>query len=151
MGNRSVRRAESEHGSGGSMDIRGLGYIGIDVADVEAWRSYSELLGTRVITHEDGIAMKIDDRPFRVIVRPTDAADSMAFAGWELPDAAALEVCAAELDSAGFTIARASAAECAERRVRGLISTTDPAGSPPSSSTASSTTTKHFAGGGGRI
>jgi 3,4-dihydroxy-9,10-secoandrosta-1,3,5(10)-triene-9,17-dione 4,5-dioxygenase len=110
------------------MDIRGLGYIGIDVSDVDAWRSYAELLGTKVIIHGDGIAMKIDDRPFRVIVRPTDAADGLAFAGWELPDAAALEFCAAELESAGFTIARGSAAECDERRVRGMISTTDPGG-----------------------
>ena len=110
------------------MDIRGLGYIGVDVADLDDWRGYAELLGTRVVTHGDGLAMKIDDHPFRVVVRPAEAAEGLAFAGWELPDAAALEVCAAELESAGFAVHSGSAAECGQRRVRGLIRSTDPGG-----------------------
>ena len=110
------------------MDIRGLGYIGLDVRDLDAWRGYAELLGTRVIAHGNGLAMKIDDRPFRVAVRPAESTEGLAFAGWELPDAAALEVCAAELESAGFSLHSGSAAECDERRVRGLIRTTDPGG-----------------------
>lgn len=110
------------------MDIRGLGYIGIDVADVDAWREYAALLGTRSVPHGSGFAMKIDDRPFRVLARPAESTEGLAFAGWELPDAAALAVCAAELESAGFTVDRGSTDECTERRVRGLISTTDPGG-----------------------
>jgi 3,4-dihydroxy-9,10-secoandrosta-1,3,5(10)-triene-9,17-dione 4,5-dioxygenase len=110
------------------MDIRGLGYIGIDVADIHAWRDYAELLGTRVITHEDGLAIKIDDRPFRVLARPAESPEGLAFAGWELPDTTALEVCAAELEAAGCSIVRGSTAECEQRRVRGLISTVDPGG-----------------------
>ncbi len=86
------------------MNIRGLGYIGVDAGDLDAWRGYAELLGTRVVAHGDG------------------------FAGWELPDAAALEVCAAELESAGFLLHPGSAAECDQRRVRGLIRTMDPGG-----------------------
>ncbi len=110
------------------MDIRGLGYIGLDVADLDAWRGYAELLGAAGVDHGDGFAMKIDDRPFRVITRPTETTEGLAFAGWELPDAAALEVCAAELESAGFALDPGSEAECDERRVRGLIRTTDPGG-----------------------
>ena len=110
------------------MDVRGLGYIGIDAGDVDAWRAYAELLGTSVIAHGNGFGMKIDDRPFRVVVRPTETREGLAFAGWELPDAAALRICATQLESAGFTIDRRSAAECDQRRVRGLISTTDPGG-----------------------
>ncbi len=52
------------------MDIRGLGYIGVDVADLGAWRGYAELLRTRVVAHGDGLAIKIDDHPFRAVVRP---------------------------------------------------------------------------------
>ncbi len=110
------------------MDVRGLGYIGVDVGDVDAWREYAELLGTTVVARSEGLAMKIDDRPFRVVVRPADTSEGLAFAGWELPDAAAMEICATELESAGFAIDRGSAAECDQRRVRGLISTTDPGG-----------------------
>ena len=78
--------------------------------------------------HGDGIAVKIDDRPFRVVARPAVTTEGLAFAGWELPDARALEICATELESAGFAVDRRSAAERASRRVRGLISTTDPGG-----------------------
>jgi 3,4-dihydroxy-9,10-secoandrosta-1,3,5(10)-triene-9,17-dione 4,5-dioxygenase len=110
------------------MDIRSLGYIGIDVADVEAWRAYAELLGTMVRRDGDGFRMRIDDRPFRVAVRAGNGDDGLAFVGWELADAAELECAAAELAAAGCTLEVASADECADRRVRGLIRTTDPGG-----------------------
>ncbi len=110
------------------MDVRGLGYIGINVADVDAWRGYAELLGTKVIAHGNGFTMKTDDRPFRVVAQLTETTEGLAFAGWELPDTRALEICAAELESAGFSLRQGSATECEERRVRGLISTTDPGG-----------------------
>lgn len=111
------------------MDIRGLGYIGLDVADLDDWRRYAELLGTRVVASQgDGFAVKIDDRPFRVLVRPADTTEGLAFAGWELPDAAALDACAADLESAGFTVQSGAGADCEERRVRELVSTNDPGG-----------------------
>jgi 2,3-dihydroxybiphenyl 1,2-dioxygenase len=110
------------------MDIRGLGYIGIDVADVASWRQYAELLGTMAVPDGNGLRLKIDERPFRVVVRPTEGIEGLAFAGWEVPDAAALETSAAELEKAGCTTEIASAGECADRSVRGLIRTTDPSG-----------------------
>lgn len=110
------------------MDIRGLGYIGIDVADLPSWRNYAELLGTMTVPHDDGFAMRIDERPFRVAVRPAGGTEGLAFAAWELPDEGALEAAAAELDEAGYTTEVASPDDCAARRVRGLIRTTDPGG-----------------------
>lgn len=110
------------------MDIRSLGYIGIDVTDVDGWREYAELLGTMVRADADGFRIRIDDRPFRVAVRPGEGEDGLAFVGWELPDAAALECAAEAITAAGFAAEFASAHECADRRVRGLIRTTDPGG-----------------------
>lgn len=110
------------------MDIRSLGYIGIDVADIDTWHRYAELLGTMVVTEADGFRMRIDERPFRVAVQTTEQAEGLAFAGWELADQAALECAASELAAAGFTTESASVEECAQRRVRGLIRTTDPGG-----------------------
>ncbi len=110
------------------MDIRGLGYIGIDVADTETWQGYAELLGAMLVPDEDGFRMKIDERPFRVAARATDENEGLAFVGWELPDAAAVEESAAELEQAGYGTEMASAAECASRQVRGLLRTTDPSG-----------------------
>ena len=112
------------------MDIRGLGYIGVNVEDPAAWRSYAELLGTMVVpsNREGGFDMKIDDRPFRVAVQRTEAAEGLAFAGWELRDAAALELARSELEAAGYTVEQSTSGERAARRVRGLIRTTDPGG-----------------------
>ena len=110
------------------MDIRGLGYIAIDVSDVDRWQSYAALLGTMVIADETGFRMRIDERPFRVLVREAAASDRLACAGWELPDAAALEQAGAELEARGADVESGSVQECAARRVRGLIRTTDPAG-----------------------
>ena len=31
------------------MHVRALGYIGIDVSDLDAWRSYAETLGAMVV------------------------------------------------------------------------------------------------------
>lgn len=110
------------------MDIRGLGYIGIGVGDLDAWRDYATLLGTMVVPRESGFDVKIDDHPARVVVEPTDGPDGLTFAGWELPDASALDRAAVELERAGCTVRAAAAEECDRRRVRGLISTTDPSG-----------------------
>lgn len=108
------------------MDIRGLGYIGITADDVGAWRPYGESLGAMVSDDGAGLRMRIDERPFRVLIG--EGADGMAFAGWELPDADAVEAAVVELSAAGVTIDRGTDAECEHRRVRGLVRATDPGG-----------------------
>lgn len=112
------------------MDIRGLGYIGVDVADVDAWRTYARALGTMVVAAEGegSFAMKIDDRPHRVLVRRSGGGEGLAFAGWELADEAALNQAAAELGAAGFAVEESTSENRAARSVRGLVRTADPAG-----------------------
>ena len=109
------------------MDIRGLGYIGIGVREVDPWRQYGELLGAMVLDDDGiGLRLRIDERPFRVLVGK--GPDGLDFAGWELPDAAALEDAVTELAAAGFRVDRASKEQCERRRVRGLVEVTDPGG-----------------------
>jgi hypothetical protein len=67
------------------MDIRGLGYIGIDVAHVDSWREYAELLGTMVVPDENGFRMRIDERPFRVVVRATEGSRGWPSSGGSCP------------------------------------------------------------------
>jgi 3,4-dihydroxy-9,10-secoandrosta-1,3,5(10)-triene-9,17-dione 4,5-dioxygenase len=112
------------------MDIRGLGYLGVDVADLAAWRVFAGDLGTMILGAEDADAfgIKIDDRPYRVHVQHSEARQGLAFSGWELPDDAALDQAAGELESEGFAVEQASEQERDERKVRGLARTTDPAG-----------------------
>jgi 3,4-dihydroxy-9,10-secoandrosta-1,3,5(10)-triene-9,17-dione 4,5-dioxygenase len=110
------------------MDIRCLGYIGINVTDIEKWRTYGELLGMMVAGDDTGLRMRSDERPFRVLVGASDGSDGLAFAGWELPDADSLECAKAELTAAGITTETAATDECDQRHVRGLIRATDPDG-----------------------
>ncbi len=52
------------------MDVRALGYIGLEVADPAAWTDYVEALGAMVVgSPADGpLAVRIDERPHRVII-----------------------------------------------------------------------------------
>lgn len=111
------------------MDIRELGYIGLAVADLDEWRRYAELLGAMVVSADDaGFDLRIDDRPVRVAVRPAQDAEGLAFAGWRVPDAAALGRAATELRDAGHPVRESTVEERSARRVRGMIHTTDPGG-----------------------
>ena len=111
------------------MDVRALGYIGIAVADLEAWRAYAELLGAMVVpADDDELRIKLDERPHRILVQRADAGEGLAFAGWELPDAAAVDQAVAELEAAGHSCQEGTEVERAARRVRGLVRTTDPGG-----------------------
>ena len=108
------------------MDIRGLGYIGITADDIDEWRNYGEMLGAMVSDDGVGLRMRLDERPYRVLVSP--GSGGLAFAGWELPDSDALDAAVAELTATGLHLARGSAEECEHRRVRGLVRATDPGG-----------------------
>jgi 3,4-dihydroxy-9,10-secoandrosta-1,3,5(10)-triene-9,17-dione 4,5-dioxygenase len=110
------------------MEIRGLGYVGVDVTDVDAWRAYAELLGTMTVgCSEQGFGIKIDERRHRVLVGRGDA-DGLAFTGWELADASALEQACHELEAAGHPVLDSTELERAERGVRELVRTVDPSG-----------------------
>jgi hypothetical protein len=110
------------------MDIRALGYIGLNVGDTVAWRTYAEMLGTMVVpSGSDGsFRVKIDDRPYRVVVQHSDDVEGLAFAGWELRDAAGLDLACAELEAAGSGVRQSTDEERAARKVRGMVHTADP-------------------------
>jgi 2,3-dihydroxybiphenyl 1,2-dioxygenase len=112
------------------MHVRALGYIGIDVSDLDAWRSYAETLGAMVVASAgcDRLLVKIDERPHRVIVRASESRDGLAFIGWELADQRALDEAVDELEAAGHAVTPSSREERADRRVSGLMHTTDPSG-----------------------
>jgi 3,4-dihydroxy-9,10-secoandrosta-1,3,5(10)-triene-9,17-dione 4,5-dioxygenase len=112
------------------MDIRALGYIGLGVTEPLNWHGYAALLGTMPseVDSDGGFDIRIDERPFRIVVQPADGADHLIFVGWELPDAAALTDACAELEHSGYHVSESTPAEAASRRVRGLVRTTDPGG-----------------------
>jgi len=113
------------------MDIRALSYVGIEATDLAAWESFStELLGmpvTRPTDDGDRILMRMDERTYRFDVRKSDT-DRLAWMGWEMPSAAALEEAVRELATAGVDVTRGTADEAKERGIVDFVHFEDPAG-----------------------
>ena len=80
------------------------------------------------VSGSDGLRLRIDERPFRVAVSPTEGAEGLAFTGWEVADADTLDCAVDQLRAAGRSVRSASEDEARARRTRGLVRTTDPSG-----------------------
>ena len=93
------------------MGIEALGYIGIRAKTLDDWASYGEkLLGLqRIDKSRSGLAFRMDDRKQRLVI-DADGGQGIAFFGWEVADAAALDQVAARIEAAGTKVARGSRA-----------------------------------------
>src|SRR6516162_11044985 len=111
------------------MLLQSLGYVGIRTGDVEQWATYAtRFLGMQLIDQSRGtLALRMDDRKQRLVVN-ADAGEGVAFYGWEVADAAALDGLAAHLEKSGIAVACGSRALTDERRVKDLIVFADPIG-----------------------
>src|ERR1700733_3602889 len=85
-----------------------LGYVGVRAKDLGNWASYgSGLLGLqRIDKSRSTLAFRMDDRKQRIIVDAGGGGEGIAFFGWEVIDAAALDALAAHLEAAGIKVAR---------------------------------------------
>jgi len=113
------------------MQIMALGYVGVETKDAQRWVSFAEeVLGLRATEAQDGtVLLRMDDRVHRIAVHPGNR-DGLAYLGWEVPNAPAMERAADELAEQGIAFERGTDEECARRQVRGLLRFVDPAGSP---------------------
>lgn len=111
------------------MGIQALGYVGLAATSLDDWASYgSGLLGLQLAERSgQHLVFRMDDRRQRLVVA-ADQKDGPAFFGWEVADEAALAAMAARIEASGRAVARGDAALADRRRVRGLISCTDPLG-----------------------
>ncbi len=111
------------------IDVRALGYVVVQSANVETWRGYAEnVLGMQAQDATDGaLYVKMDERDFRYLIVPGEA-DRYFASGWELADAAAFDDAIRTLERAGVEPIRASAQEAALRRVQAMVWCTDPSG-----------------------
>src|SRR5438093_13752654 len=111
------------------MAIEALGYIGVRAKTLDDWASYGEkLLGLqRIDKSRSGLAFRMDDRKQRLVV-DADGGQGIAFFGWEVADAAALDALAARIEAAGIKVARGARTLADERHVKDLVVLNDPAG-----------------------
>lgn len=112
------------------MEIEALGYVGVEVSDMNAWLRFAgELLGLQPCPREDGtVDLRMDDYASRVRLSHGPR-DDLAYMGWETRDAQALNALAARLEQAGVAVERPEAEVARDRRVAELIRFTDPEGS----------------------
>jgi 2,3-dihydroxybiphenyl 1,2-dioxygenase len=107
-----------------------LGYLGLEVSDLGAWRRFARgVLGLAIgAPRLDGaVPLRMDGHAHRFLLRE-GAADDVAYVGWELGDRAALDALAGRLERAGVTVRAGTAAEIAARGVEGLLWFEDPNG-----------------------
>src|SRR5467141_5285518 len=109
--------------------IQALGYIGVRAKDLGDWATYAtSFLGLqRIDKSRTSLAFRMDDRKQRLVI-DADGGQGIAFFGWEVADAAALDKVAARIEAAGTKVARGSRALAGERHVADLIVFNDPAG-----------------------
>lgn len=111
------------------MHLRALGYVGIYTRDLDDWAGYgTKLLGLQQVDKTaKTLAFRMDDRKQRIVIHG-DTGQGVAFSGWEVEDADALDTLAAQLERKDIRVARGSRALAEERRVKDFIAIHDPAG-----------------------
>ncbi len=109
-----------------------LGYLGFNVSDPAAWRTYAaECVGLEVLDEgeSDRFYLRMDNWHHRFVMH-TGPNDDMAYMGWRVADAAALAQMKQQLAEADIDCRVGSAEEAAERHVLGLLKLLDPSGIP---------------------
>lgn len=109
--------------------IDALAYVVAQSTDIEQWRHYGEQVVGMAATAapDDGLYLKMDERPFRFSIIPGDE-DRYFASGWEVANKAAFEQAVAELKAAGVELEPADDALKSARQVTDLVSFTDPSG-----------------------
>ncbi|NWH07455.1 MAG: VOC family protein [Alphaproteobacteria bacterium] len=112
------------------MSIIALGYIGLNVSDVDGWKIWArDFLGAMEgAPSPSGITrLRLDDQAWRIALEPGDL-DDVCRIGLEVADAASLVALRDRLSAAGIEVAAANDALLAERGVMGMIHCKDPEG-----------------------
>ena len=111
------------------IDVKALGYIVAESTDPARWSNFgTQVLGAMAFDEADGgVRLKIDERPYRILVQKGPA-DRYLASGWEVVHEQSFEKAYAELEAAGARPRRATSAERLSRRVSGLLFFEDPSG-----------------------
>lgn len=114
------------------MSVANLGYIGLEVSDLDAWRAFAgQVLGLMEGAPTPGGAhrLRLDEAAWRIALEPGPR-DDIAYVGFEVATAGALTQVAARLTASGVPVRPGDTARLAERGVCELLTCTDPCGLP---------------------
>ena len=111
------------------IDIRGLSYFVAESADPVQWQQYArDVLGMMVSeAPAGGVYVKMDERPFRMLIVPGGESRYLA-SGWELASEKAFNAAIEVLDRADVSWRHGTAEQCDQRGVQALLHVTDPSG-----------------------
>lgn len=112
------------------MSISALGYVVIAATDITAWAGFGrDVLGMMpgAVRTDGALALRLDDRPFRLLVEPA-AADAFRAIGLECADAATFARLLAAVTAAGVAVTPGGAVLAKNRCVAELACFADPAG-----------------------
>ncbi|MFK4073787.1 VOC family protein [Ectopseudomonas khazarica] len=111
------------------IEILGLSYFVAQVGNLSDWRRYAEdVLGMPVSSApQGGLYVKMDERPFRMLIVEGDERRYLA-SGWELASAAAFSHALQVLEARAVTYVLGSAEEIEQRGVQALAVVIDPSG-----------------------
>ncbi len=112
------------------MSISGMGYLGLGVNDLGAWEKFATgILGLQIgeRTDDGRVLLRMDDCRYRIALHQ-DAADDIAYVGWEVADADALDAVVSRLGEAGVAVTPGTQALADARGVTALASFNDPNG-----------------------
>ena len=112
------------------MPASSLGYVVVEATTLAPWRRFAvDTLGLMAGAEgpEEGLRLRVDERPFRMLVLPGKA-DRFVAAGWEFPDREQFETCLASLRAADVKVEMAGSAVAADRCVSELARCVDPSG-----------------------
>lgn len=112
------------------MSVKSLGYVVIEARDLAAWTQFAtQVLGLQLAANStaDQAFFRMDERPFRVLVRQGEA-DRFVASGWEFASRQAFDAALARLQAAGVAVEPAAADETKARCALGLARCQDPSG-----------------------
>jgi 3,4-dihydroxy-9,10-secoandrosta-1,3,5(10)-triene-9,17-dione 4,5-dioxygenase len=112
------------------MSIRALGYIVLETEKpLQEWETFaSDVLGAMVVEREGALLVRIDERNFRLCIRPGKSQTGTI--GWDAGSQESLHALRQKLENAGVITRNGSIEECRHRGVLELVHTSDPGGVP---------------------
>jgi 2,3-dihydroxybiphenyl 1,2-dioxygenase len=107
-----------------------LGYLGIGIRDVQAWRFYAnEILGVEWVEDSGEVSLRMDYWHHRILIQPGEE-DDVLFAGFRVAGPEEFYEIQQHLEECDVPFQVASPADAEKRSVLELLRLSDPAGLP---------------------